>query len=60
MSNVVLLMSDEHNPFFSTPYGHETVRTPNMARLAERGTVYRNTYCPSPLCLPCRSAFCSL
>ena len=57
MSNVVLLMSDEHNPRYSSPYGHPTIRTPNMARLEERGTVYENAYCSSPLCMPSRSAF---
>ncbi len=57
MSNFIYVMSDEHNPFVSSIYGHPSVHTPNMARLAERGTVFENTYCPSPLCLPCRSAF---
>jgi len=57
MANVVLLMSDEHNPFYSSVYGHRRLITPNMERLAGRGTVFENAYCPSPLCLPCRSAF---
>jgi choline-sulfatase len=57
MPNVVMLISDEHNPFFSGPWGNDTVQTPNMDRLATMGTVYENTYCPSPLCLPSRSAF---
>ena len=57
MSNVVLLMSDEHNPFYSSVYGHRSIQTPNMERLAERGTVFQNAYCPSPLCAPSRSAF---
>jgi len=57
MTNVVLFMSDEHNPRFSSTYGHRFVRTPNLDRLAEQGTLYRNAYCPSPLCVPSRSAF---
>ncbi len=57
--NVVVLMSDEHNPFFSSPYGNGFVDTPNMARLAKMGTVFENAYCPSPLCMPSRSAFVS-
>ena len=57
MTNVLLLMSDEHNPRYSSTYGHPFVRTPNLDRLAERGTVYENAYCPSPLCVPSRSAF---
>lgn len=59
MANIILLMSDEHNPFYSSVYGHPFVRTPNMERLAKNGTVFRNAYCPSPLCTPSRSAFMS-
>ena len=59
MSNAVLLLSDEHNPFISSVHGHEYVRTPNMARIAGAGTVFENAYCPSPLCLPSRSALMS-
>ena len=47
MSNVVLLMSDEHNPFYSSVYGHSFIQTPHMQALADRGTVFENTYCPS-------------
>ena len=57
--NVIVLMSDEHNPFFSQPYGHRFVSTPNMTRLARMGTVFTNAYCPSPLCMPSQSAFLS-
>jgi choline-sulfatase len=57
MSNTLLLISDEHNPFYSSVYGHPFVQTPNMDWLAQQGTVFDNAYCPSPLCMPCRSAF---
>jgi len=57
MSNVVILISDEHNPRYAAPYGHPYVITPNMEKLAERGTVYENAYCTSPLCMPSRSSF---
>ncbi len=57
MANTVLIISDEHNPFYSSVYGHPFVKTPNMERLARNGTLFRNAYCPSPLCLPSRSAF---
>ncbi len=57
MSNVLLFVSDEHNPFFSSVFGHPFIHTPNMERLARQGTVCRHAYCPSPLCLPSRSAF---
>ena len=57
MANTILLLSDEHNPRFSSPYGHPTIRTPNMERLAAGGVVFENACCPSPLCVPSRSAF---
>lgn len=57
MPNVVILMSDEHNPFYTSVYGHRRVQTPNMERLAQMGTVFENAYCNSPLCLPSRSSF---
>lgn len=58
-SNVLVFMSDEHNPFFSSLGRHRFVETPNLERLAERGVVFANTYCPSPVCHPSRSAFCA-
>ncbi len=56
-ANVVLLFSDEHNPLFSSPYGDHRLDTPNMQWMADNGMLFRNAYCPSPLCLPCRAAF---
>ena len=57
MSNVIVFMSDEHNPRYSSPYGHDFVQTPNMQRLADSGTLFSDAYCPSPLCVPSRSLF---
>ncbi len=59
MTNVLILMSDEHNARFAGPYGHPFVQTPNMDRLAASGTVFERAYCPSPLCAPSRSSFLS-
>ena len=59
MSNAIVFMSDEHNPRYSSPYGHDFLETPNMQRLADEGTLFKNAYCPSPLCVPSRSAFLS-
>jgi choline-sulfatase len=55
--NFLLIMSDEHDPRVSEPYGHPFVRTPNMQRLADRGVVFENGYCNSPLCVPSRASF---
>ena len=57
MSNVIVFMSDEHSPRYSSPYGHDFVDTPNMQGLADAGTLFEHAYCPSPLCVPSRSAF---
>ena len=57
--NVLMMKSDEHNPFFSSVYGHPFIQTPNMERLARRGVVFENAYCTSPLCMPSRSSFMS-
>ncbi|MHC4623100.1 MAG: sulfatase-like hydrolase/transferase [Planctomycetota bacterium] len=37
--------------------GHRAVKkaTPNIDRLARRGTVFRNTYCSHPICCPSRA-----
>ncbi|MFH1085537.1 MAG: sulfatase-like hydrolase/transferase, partial [Chloroflexota bacterium] len=57
MPSVLLLMADEHNPRYAAPYGHPSVQTPCMDRLAAQGVAYESAYCPSPLCMPSRSAF---
>ncbi len=55
--NLLLIMSDEHAPMFSGPYGHPLVQTPNLDRLAADGVVFQNAYCNSPLCTPSRMSF---
>lgn len=55
--NILIIMSDEHDPRVSTPYGHPFIRTPAMQRLADRGVVFENAYCNSPLCVPSRASF---
>ena len=36
--------------------GHPAVKTPHLDHLAERGALFRNTYCSSPQCCPSRSS----
>ena len=55
--NILLIMSDEHAPMYSGPYGHPLVKTPHMDRLAEEGVTFTNAYCNSPLCMPSRMSF---
>ena len=55
--NILLIMSDEHNPAYSEPYGHPFVRTPNLQRLAREGVVFDTFSCNSPLCVPSCMSF---
>jgi len=54
--NILFLMSDEHRPDVTGYEGNRVVRTPTLDWLAETGTVFRNAYCPSPICVPCRQS----
>lgn len=55
--NLIVIMSDQHNPHVTGYAGNPWVRTPNLDRLAASGTVLRNAYCAAPLCVPSRMAF---
>lgn len=54
--NFLLIMSDQHVPFASGAYGSTPAQTPNIDRLAERGTTFETAYCNSPICVPSRAA----
>src|SRR5262249_38039673 len=52
--NVLFLMADQLAAPFLPAYGQKAVKAPNLDRLAERGVVFDNFYCASPLCAPSR------
>lgn len=54
--NLVIIMSDEHNAGFLGCRGHSIVKTPNLDRLAARGTQFSAAYCNSPICVPSRAS----
>jgi len=54
--NVLFLFSDEHRRDALGCYGHELVKTPNLDRLASRGTLFENAYTSSPICVPARAS----
>ncbi len=56
-TNLLILMSDEHTRKVMGSYGNDIVRTPNLDRLAARGTVFRSAYTPCPICVPARASF---
>ncbi len=55
--NLLIIMTDEHNPQISGPYGDTGVYTPSLDRLASEGVTFENAYCNSPLCVPSRMSF---
>jgi choline-sulfatase len=55
--NLLLIMSDEHDPRHMSTSGLSPVETPALDRLAERGTRFTNAYTPSPICVPARASF---
>ena len=55
--NVIVIMSDEHDPRHSGCYGSTWVQTPNIDALAARGVRFTRAYTPSPICVPARAAF---
>ncbi|MEO1686361.1 MAG: sulfatase-like hydrolase/transferase [Pseudomonadota bacterium] len=54
--NLVIVMSDEHDPRFMGCAGHRA-RTPHMDAMAAEGLRFTAAYTPSPICVPARAAF---
>jgi choline-sulfatase len=55
--NLLIIMSDQHSRATMGCYGHSFVRTPNLDRLAARGTRFTSCWSPSPVCIPARASF---
>ncbi|HLJ06193.1 MAG TPA: sulfatase-like hydrolase/transferase, partial [Acetobacteraceae bacterium] len=56
-ANLVVIMSDEHHPKAFGAAGHPFAVTPNLDRLAARGTRFDAAICNSPICVPSRASF---
>lgn len=54
--NVLFIAIDDLNDWVGCLGGHPQARTPNMDRLAARGTLFSNAHCQSPLCNPSRAS----
>ena len=57
--NILFISIDDLNDWVGFLGGHPQVRTPNMDRLAARGTVFTNAHCAAPICGPSRAAIFS-
>jgi uncharacterized sulfatase len=56
--NVLWITSEDNGPHLGC-YGDEYADTPNLDRLAARGTVYLNAWSNAPVCAPARTAIIS-
>lgn len=56
-SNLLVIMSDEHQARAMGCAGHPFVKTPNLDALAATGMRFIDAYTPSPICVPARAAF---
>lgn len=54
--NLLFILSDEHQAQALSCAQHPLVKTPNLDRLAARGTRFSNAYTTSPICVPARSS----
>ncbi len=53
--NVVLIMTDNHGAWTLGCYGNKDIRTPNIDKLAEEGTLFDNAFASNPVCSPTRA-----
>ena len=54
--NLLIILSDEHNPQAMGCAGHPEVLTPHLDALAAEGTRFTHATCASPICVPARAA----
>jgi len=54
--DVLFIVVDDLNDWISLLDDNAPIKTPNLARLAERGMLFTKAYCASPACNPSRAA----
>lgn len=54
--NFIFIITDQHRADHLGCYGNPVVRTPNIDRLAARGTVFDRFYVATPVCMPNRAS----
>jgi arylsulfatase A-like enzyme len=55
--NFLLIITDQHRADHLGCYGNTVLRTPNIDRLAARGTLFERFYAASPVCMPNRATW---
>ena len=54
--NVLLIAIDDLNDWVGCLGGHPQASSPNIDRLAKRGTLFTNAHCQAPICNPSRTS----
>ena len=57
--NVLFIAIDDLNDWVGCLETHPQVQTPNIDRLAQRGTLFTNAHCQAPICGPSRASLLS-
>ena len=50
--NILFIMADQLRWDYLSCYGHPTLKTPNIDKLASKGTLFNSAYVQSPVCGP--------
>src|SRR5688500_19914237 len=56
-TNLLIIMSDQHNNKMLGCHGHPIVKPPHLDALAARGVDFTDAYATCPVCVPARAAF---
>ncbi len=54
--NVIFILSDDHGAWAMRCAGNSDIITPNLDRIAEKGILFENFFCASPVCSPARAS----
>ncbi|MBF0277589.1 MAG: alkaline phosphatase family protein [SAR324 cluster bacterium] len=55
--NILFIMCDQLRADYLGCYGHPSIKTPHLDRLAEKGVVFTRAYVQAPICGPSRMSF---
>ncbi|MCK5844632.1 MAG: sulfatase-like hydrolase/transferase, partial [Victivallales bacterium] len=54
--NVLFILTDDHGAWALGCAGNDEIETPNIDKLAARGSRFENFFCTSPVCSPARAS----